>query len=70
MKNKCIFPFGSWLESLINVITFGWGKSLASWIAWTFFRSRDCGCDSRREYLDNLFNCENKNQIIYKSKRK
>jgi hypothetical protein len=58
MKNKCIFPFGSWLESLINVITLGHGKNLAGWIAWTFFRTHDCGCDSRRDYLDKLFNCQ------------
>lgn len=56
--NKCIFPFGSWLESLINVITLGHGKSLAGWIAWTFFKNPDCGCDRRRDYLDNLFNCK------------
>lgn len=61
--NKCILPFGSWLESLINVLTFGWGKELAGWIAWTFFRTHDCGCDRRRDYLDNLFNCKHKNQI-------
>jgi hypothetical protein len=58
MKNKCIFPFGSWLESLINVITLGHGKNLAGWIAWTFFRTHDCGCDRRRDYLDKLFNCQ------------
>lgn len=63
IKNKCIFPFGSWLESLIDVITFGWGKSLAGWIAWTFFRKTDCGCESRKQYLNKLFNCEDFGQI-------
>jgi hypothetical protein len=58
MSKRCIFPFGSWLESLINVITFGWGKELAHWIAWTFFKTHDCGCQSRKEYLNKLFNCE------------
>jgi len=59
LKNNklCVFPLGSWLESLINVISFGWGKSLAGWIAWTFFKNPDCGCTRRKEYLDNLFNC-------------
>ena len=57
-NNKlCVFPLGSWLESLINVISFGWGKSLAGWVAWTFFKNPDCGCESRKQYLDNLFNC-------------
>ena len=60
---KCIFPFGSWLESLIDVITFGWGKSLAGWIAWTFFRNPDCGCEQRKDYLNKLFNCEYHEQI-------
>jgi len=63
IKKLCVFPLGSWLESLIDVITFGWGKSLAGWIAWTFFRKTDCGCQSRKEYLDKLFNCENHGQI-------
>jgi hypothetical protein len=58
MKHRCIFPFGSWLESLINVILLGHGKNFAGWIAWTFFRTHDCGCDRRRDYLDKLFNCE------------
>lgn len=62
-KKLCVFPFGSFLESLINVITLGWGKSLASWVAWTFFKNPDCGCERRKKYLDKLFNCENHNEI-------
>jgi hypothetical protein len=54
---KCIFRAGTWLEGLINVVTLGHGKQLASWIAWTFFKSNDCGCEQRKTYLDNLFNC-------------
>jgi hypothetical protein len=57
-KTKCIFAFGSWLESLINVVTFGWGKELSHWIAWTFFHTHDCGCQRRKDYLNKLFNCE------------
>ena len=57
-KTKCIFPFGSWLESLINVITFGWGSELAHFIAWNFFKTHDCGCQRRRDKLNKLFNCE------------
>jgi hypothetical protein len=60
---RCIFPFGSWLESVINVVTFGWGKDLAGWIAWTFFKTPDCGCQRRKKYLDKLFNCEDFGQI-------
>lgn len=54
---KCIFRAGTWLEGLINVITFGHGKQFASWIAWTFFKNPDCGCESRKQYLNNLFGC-------------
>ncbi len=57
--NKCIWRFGTWLEGLISVLTFGHGKNLAGWVAWTFFKTTDCKCDSRREYLDELFNCKN-----------
>jgi hypothetical protein len=60
---KCIFPFGSWLESVINVITFGWGSEIASWIAWTLFKNPDCGCTRRKIYLDQLFNCGDKGKI-------
>tara|TARA_B110000285_G_scaffold156124_1_gene174214 strand:- start:86 stop:277 length:192 start_codon:yes stop_codon:yes gene_type:complete len=59
MKNKCIWRFGTWLEGLISVLTLGHGKNLAGWVAWTFFKTTDCKCDSRREYLDELFNCKN-----------
>ena len=48
--NKCIWRFGTWLEGLISVLTLGHGKNLAGWVAWTFFKRTDCGCDSRREY--------------------
>ena len=60
---KCIFPFGSWLESVINVITFGLGSEIASWIAWTLFKNPDCGCTRRKIYLDRLFNCGDKGGI-------
>ena len=66
MYNKCIFPFGSWLESLINVVTFGHGKTLAHWIAWTFFKTLDCGCERRRNKLDKLFNCEDSQTLKLK----
>lgn len=57
-KKRCVFPLGSWLESLINVITFGWGSTLASWIALKL-GYQSCGCTERKNYLNKLFNCEN-----------
>jgi hypothetical protein len=56
---KCIWRFGTWLEGLISVCTLGHGTQLAGWIAWTFFKNPDCGCARRKEYLDNLFGCQN-----------
>ena len=53
----CIIKFGTWLEGLINVLTLGHGKALAGWIAGKLGYS-DCGCDRRREWLDNLFGCK------------
>lgn len=56
---KCIIRLGTFVEGLINVITLGHGKPVASWIAWTFFKNPDCGCERRKEYLDNLMGCQN-----------
>lgn len=59
MRKICIFRAGTWLEGLISVLTLGHGKNVAGWIAWTFFKNPDCGCERRKEYLDNLFGCHN-----------
>ena len=34
-------------------------KTIGGWIAWTFFKNPDCGCERRKDYLDNLFGCRN-----------
>lgn len=62
--NKCIWRFGTWLEGLINVVTLGHGKTLAAWVAWTFFKNPDCGCERRKDYLDNLFGCRNEIKLF------
>jgi len=54
----CIIRLGTWLEGIINVLTLGHGKALAGWIALKYFNTHDCGCDRRREWLDNLFGCK------------
>lgn len=56
--HKCIFRFGTWLEGLISVLTLGHGKQFAGWVAWTFFKNPDCGCERRKKYLDELFGCQ------------
>jgi len=45
------------VEGLINIITFGWGKDLAMWIA-KGFGYTDCLCESRRIYLNKIFGCK------------
>lgn len=52
----CIIKVGTWIEGILNTITFGRSKDIASYIA-TKLGYTDCKCDSRREYLDNLFGC-------------
>jgi len=49
------------VEGLINIITLGWGKNLAMWIA-KGFGYTDCGCEARRIYLNKIFGC--KEQLI------
>lgn len=54
----CWIKLGTMLEGLINIITLGNGTELASWIAWKFFKSTDCGCQRRKDYLNSL-TCKN-----------
>ena len=44
---------GDKLEYIINIITFGKGKTIATWIA-NKLGYEDCGCDDRRRYLNNI----------------
>ena len=44
---------GDKLEKIINVITFGKGKAIATWIAKKLGYD-SCGCDERKEYLNNI----------------
>jgi len=53
----CIIKVGNMVEGLINIITFGWGKDLAMWIA-KGFGYTDCLCESRRIYLNKIFGCK------------
>ena len=47
---------GTWLETLINIITFGKGERLALLIAKRFFNSDSCGCCERKQWLNRLTN--------------
>lgn len=57
MKKICIIKVGNVVEGLINVVTLGFGKDIAGWIAWRFFKTHDCKCESRRIYLNEFFGC-------------
>lgn len=52
----CIIKVGNIVEGLINVITLGWGKSLAGWIALKLGYA-NCKCEERRIYLNEFFGC-------------
>ncbi len=54
----CIIRIGNIVAGLIEVITFGWGKDLAGWIAWTFFRNPSCGCEERRIKMNSWLGCK------------
>jgi len=45
------------VEGLINIITLGWGKDLAMWIA-KGLGYKDCRCEARRIYLNSIFGCK------------
>jgi len=58
MGKICIIKVGNIVDGLINVITLGWGKDIAGWIAIKFFNTPDCGCERRRLKWNSLFGCE------------
>ena len=50
----CQIKIGTWLAVLINIVTLGWGKYIASWIAVDLFGFQTCGCCEREEWLNRL----------------
>lgn len=45
---------GTWLEWLIDLITWGRGEIIALWVAKRFFDSNSCGCCERKQWLNRL----------------
>ena len=45
---------GTILEVVINIISFGTGKYIATWIAVDLFGFKSCGCCERKEWLNRL----------------
>jgi hypothetical protein len=45
---------GTWLEFIIEVITFGTGELIALYIAKKVFNKDTCGCCERKQWLNRL----------------
>jgi hypothetical protein len=57
MKRICIIKVGNIIDGLINLLTLGWGKDIASWIALKLGYA-SCGCEERRIWLNEYFGCK------------
>ena len=45
---------GTWTRWIINILTLGTGKYIASWIAVDIFGFESCGCCQREQWLNRL----------------
>jgi hypothetical protein len=59
MKRVCIIKLGDFVEGLLQVIFLGRSKDIATWIAHKL-GYEDCGCDQRKDKLNNLVGCYQK----------
>ena len=50
-KRKKEMKLGDFVEKVIRIITFGYGKTIAKSVA-KLFGYEDCGCDKRQEKLN------------------
>ena len=55
----CIIKLGNIVEGFIEVITLGRGKDIAQWFALRLGLT-SCGCDERKNWLNKLSNCPQK----------
>ena len=53
-ESLCKIKLGTWLAVLINIVTLGTGKYIASWIAIDIFDFESCGCCEREQWLNRL----------------
>jgi len=44
---------GTLLEKIINVVTLGYGKRIATWVARKLGKD-DCGCDKRKDKANKV----------------
>ncbi len=64
MKRICIIKLGDIVEGFIQVITLGRGKDIATFVAHKL-GYQSCGCDERKEKLNNLLGCYQKQIKLY-----
>ena len=43
---------GTWLETLIEIFTLGYGEHIALWVSKTLFGKNSCGCCERKQWLN------------------
>jgi len=53
MSMKNTIGLGDLVEKVINFVTLGYGKKIATAIA-KFFGYKDCGCDKRKDDLNKI----------------
>ncbi len=53
----CLIKVGNVVDGIINIVTLGFGKDIAGYIA-NKLGYASCGCEERRIYLNELFGCE------------
>lgn len=53
----CLIKVGNVVDGIINVITLGFGKDIAGWIALKL-GYQSCGCEERRVFLNEFFGCK------------
>jgi len=52
-KTRKMDRLGDKAERIINIITFGKGKAIATWIA-NKLGYEDCGCEKRKNFLNGI----------------
>ena len=52
----CIIKLGNMVEGTIELVTFGRGKDIATWIAKKLGYA-SCGCDERKAWLNKIVGC-------------
>lgn len=55
---------GDLLYYFLKVISLGQSEKIAQYIAKKLFKKEDCGCNRRRNYLNNLFLPDHKKTYI------